>query len=104
MKIILGAALGALLFSGSAMAQTAPAIGVFSHNPLSPNAGNTSGVPVGGVLSTPYTYGDGDSNAVPRFDYRGAVRVGEAVADPGNGDPPLPDSTMALVNRTGGGR
>ena len=35
MKIILGAALGALLFSGSAMAQTAPTIGVFSHNPLS---------------------------------------------------------------------
>jgi hypothetical protein len=115
MKTILGAALGALLLSGSAMAQTlgdpagqspqtTPVIGVFSHNPLSPNAGTTSGIPVVGVDSTPYTYGNGDSNAMPRFDYQGAVPVEEGVAVPGNGDPPLPDSTMALVNRTGGGR
>jgi hypothetical protein len=106
MKTILGAALGVLLLSGPAMAQTTPMIGVFSQSPRSPNAGNTPDVPFVGVVSTPYTERSGDSQATPEFDYRGSVPVGEGVvapSDPGNGDPPR-DSTMSLVNQTGGGR
>ncbi len=118
MKIILGAALGALLLSAPVMAQAQshpagqssqaePMIGVFSQSPIAgedSRDGQTPGVPVVGVVSTPYTYGSGDSQATPRFDYRGAVRVDQGVAVPGNGDPALPDSTMGLVNQTGGGR
>ncbi|HUA76294.1 MAG TPA: hypothetical protein VMA86_01405 [Acetobacteraceae bacterium] len=93
MKTIFGATLAALVLSGSAMAATVNQLG---------NAG-PQGIEFASTISTPYTYGNGDSQQAPVFNYQGSVPVNASVGGVGHA-PALRDSTWNLVNRTGSGR
>ncbi|HTU53118.1 MAG TPA: hypothetical protein VMF62_04015 [Acetobacteraceae bacterium] len=94
MKILLGTTLAALVLAGPAMAST-----------LSQPAGQPqAGVQVSYEISTPFTYGNGNSEAAPTFNYQDSVPMSASVAGAHNGNLVVPDSTMALVNATGGGR
>ena len=94
MKIFLGAVLGALLLSGSAMAATL-------GQPTNPAP---QGMEIASTVSTPYTYRNGDSQNVPVFNYQGSVPVSASVPEAAPQPYTLRDSTMSLVNQTGGGR
>lgn len=87
MKTILGATLAALMLAGPAMA-----------------AGPQAGVRIAGTISTPFTYGTGDSQATPSFDYQDSVPVSASVPGTQKSAVALPDSTMRLVNQTGYGQ
>lgn len=94
MKTFLGAALGALLISGTAMAA-----------PLGqPAAPASQGLEVASTVSTPYTSGNGASQRTPVFNYNGSVPVSASIPGTAHQGLVLPDSTMKLVNQTGGGR
>ncbi len=94
MKTFLGATLGALLLSGSAMAAT---LG-------QPTNQAASGLEIASTISTPYTYGNGDSQAAPTFNYQDSVPVNASITGAANRGPALRDSALNLVNQTGGGR
>ena len=87
MKTILGATLAALMLAGPAMA-----------------AGPQAGVRISNMISTPFTYGTGDSQATPTFNYQDSVPVSASVPGTHNSSVALPDSTMRLVNQTGYGQ
>jgi hypothetical protein len=94
MKAFLGATLAALLLSGSAMAATL-------GQPANPAP---VGLEIASTVSTPYTYGNGDSQAAPTFNYEDSVPVNASVTSAAHRAPALRDSTLNLVNQTGGGR
>ena len=87
MKTILGATLAALMLAGPAMA-----------------AGPQTGGRITNMISTPFTYGTGDSQATPTFDYQDSVPVSASVPGTQKSHVALPDSTMLLVNQTGYGQ
>ena len=87
MKTILGATLAALMLAGPAMA-----------------AGPQTGAQVANTISTPFTYGTGDSQAMPSFNYLDSVPVSSSIPGTQASRGGLPDSTMALVNQTGYGQ
>lgn len=93
MKTLLAATLGALMLAGPAMAAT-----------VTRSAGQPpAGVRIARMISTPFTYGTGDSQAMPNFNYQDSIPVTASVPGTGNSRAALPDSTMVLVNQTGNG-
>lgn len=114
---LLGTTLGALLLAAPVIATAAPAgepakvVGVAS-TPYTFGNGDSEAMPVfnyqeksGGdpaTISTPYTRGNRGSNQAPVFDYRGAAPL--TVMFNKDGRIVLPGGVPALVNRTGDGR
>lgn len=111
-----GATLGALLLAAPVIATAAPAgqpaevVGVAS-TPYTYGNGDSEAMPVfnykksGGdppTISTPYTLGNRGSNQAPVFQYRGAAPL--TVMFNRDGRIVLPEGVPALVNRTGDGR
>jgi hypothetical protein len=96
MKTLLGAAFGALMLAGPAMAATVS----------SPANQAPAGIEFANTVSTPYTYGNGASQTEPTFNYQDSVPVNASVNRASNSFAPVPaeDSTLRLVNQTGGGR
>jgi hypothetical protein len=91
MKTLLGAAFGALLLSGAVMAQAATA-----GNPAD------AGVLVAQAASTPFTYGNGNSQAMPVFNDQRAVPVTATIPLHQNSGAARFDGTLRLLNETGG--
>ncbi|HTU54688.1 MAG TPA: hypothetical protein VMF62_12020 [Acetobacteraceae bacterium] len=94
MKTLLGATLAAVMLAGPAMATTLS----------QPAATPLAGVQIANMVSTPFTYGTGDSQATPTFNYQDSVPVSAVGPVANSSSAAFPDGTLALVNRTGGGR
>jgi hypothetical protein len=87
MKTLLGATTALLLLSGAAMAQTVP-----------------SGVLFAQATATPYHYGNGNSQALPIFNYQGDWPVTASVPFGRSNSIAQQNGSASLVNQTGDGR
>ncbi|MGH7069737.1 MAG: hypothetical protein ACREFO_06945 [Acetobacteraceae bacterium] len=92
MKALLAASFTALLLAGAAAAYAEPGVPAVP----SPTATET--------LSTPYAHSNHGSEALPIFNYQGAVPL-TSITGPSHANSTTPWNTSAdLVNQTGGAR